>query len=197
MRKKLIHQTLKALPPPYFNVKPKQSYPLRISFPGFHCRLCSARLLFLCWDNMQSKKVLMSVMVPFCCSFMLIFLCSSLFFSVPPPVRVTYRGCRCSVVGGSGVSGHVRSGVSLPQLPTGVSCWHGTFTAHSTSATTCSLYESLKPCPRMSPVPAGWLFMCARAGILCCCDQLKVWCCWSLGFPLLFLSRMEFCPIGR
>lgn len=68
-RQKLIHQTPKALPLPYF--KPKQLYPLCISFPGFHCRLSSAYLLLPCWGNMQSKNVVMSLTGSFCHSFML------------------------------------------------------------------------------------------------------------------------------
>lgn len=99
----MIHQTPKALPLPCFIFKPKQPYSFCISFPGFHCRLCSAHLLLLCWGKKQSKKVVMSLMVSSCCSFMLhadlpaapscfmlIFLCSSVLFGVPPPMRVTY-----------------------------------------------------------------------------------------------------------
>lgn len=76
--------------PKGFNFKPKQFYIFYISFPGFHCRLCSAHLLLLCRGNMQSKEVVMSLMVSFCFSFMLLFLCSSLLFSVPASMRVTY-----------------------------------------------------------------------------------------------------------
>lgn len=174
--KKMIHQTPKALPLPCFIFKPKQPYSFCISFPGFHCRLCSAHLLFLCWGKMQSKKVVMNLMVSSCCSFMLhtdlpLLLCA---LWCPTP----YEGHLCSLRAVTVLVWVALAWVAT--LPQGYLC-------HSTSRrspigmeplrprahlwphvpSAVSLCESLKPCPGASPVPAGWLFMCAQAGILC------------------------------
>lgn len=141
-----------ALPLPYFNFKPKQPYPLYIIIPGFHCRLCSAHLLLLCWGNMQSQKVVMSLMVSFAAAW-----CWSssapLWFSVSHSLwgsLTVPQGCHCSVL-----SGHT---------PSGCLC-------HSTSGRSPVAMEPLLPRAHLQPhVPSVSL---SNHGFLCLLSLLS------------------------